>query len=415
MSAKRKTLLCIASLLVLGGLAIWLLRDSASDQLFRWTGEEAALAQVKGLSDLAAGLLRPQVRTADASGVTFSGINPFGINVFLEQEVDPDKREHQVQMIADAGFHWLRQEFPWEDIEIHGKGDFVDRRHEPQRSSWEKYDGIVNLAERYGLEMIVRLSNPPAWSRSVGNSAGTYAPPDNFEDFGDFVAVVVSRYRGRVRFYQIWNEPNIYPEWGERPVDPEGYVDLLKIGYLRAKAANPDAVVICGALAANIDLGPRDMNDFLFLQRMYDAGAADYFDILAMQGYGLWSGPTDRRMQPRVINYSRPRFIRDIMVQNGDAQKPIWISEMNWNVAPEGVEPRYGRVSLEQQAEYAALAYERARQEWPWVGVINFWYFKRADDAWERNGQPEAYFRMVTPDFEPLPVYAAMQSYIGAE
>jgi hypothetical protein len=88
---------------------------------------------------------------------------------------------------------------------------------------------------------------------------------------------------------------------------------------------------------------------------------------------------------------------------------------MNWNVAPEDVEPRYGRVTLEQQARYAVLAYQRAQEEWPWVGVINFWYFKRADDTWERNRQPEAYFRMVGSDFEPLPVYAAMQAYIHSQ
>jgi hypothetical protein len=412
MSAQRKALIAIASLLLVSGLAAFALRGALSDRLFLWTGEKDLLAQVKGLSDLAAGLLRPRVATDDQASVALADVDPFGINVFLEQEVDPEKREMQVRMIAKAGFHWLRQEFPWEDIEIHGKGDFTDRRHEPARSAWDKYDHIVDLAQQYDLRLIVRLSNPPAWSRSRGNEVGTYAPPDDYDDFGDFVHSVVTRYRGRIGFYQIWNEPNIYPEWGERPVDPEGYVELLKTGYERAKVADPDVVIICGALAANIDLGPRDLNDFLFLQRMYDAGAAPYFDVLAMQGYGLWSGPTDRRMQPRVVNFSRPRFIRDIMVQNGDGHKPIWISEMNWNAAPADVEPRYGRVTLDQQGEYALLAYERARAEWPWMGVINFWYFKRADDTWERNRQPEAYFRMVAPDFEPLPVYEAMQNFI---
>ena len=412
MRTKLTIAMFLASLLILSGLAAVAWRGNISASLFAWTGEEETFPQLKGLSDLAAGLLRPRVDTGDDLPTAFADVNPLGMNVFLEQEVDPAKREQQVRMIAEAGFHWLRQEFPWEDIEIHGKGDFADRRHEPVRSAWEKYDHIVALAEQYDLELIVRLSNPPAWSRAEGNAIGAYAPPDDIGDFGDFVQAVVSRYRGRLRFYQIWNEPNIYPEWGEQPVNPEEYVELLEVGSTRARAADPDAVIICGALAANIDLGPRDLNDFIFLQRMYDADAADYFDILAMQGYGLWSGPTDRRMQPRVVNYSRPRFIRDIMVQNGDAHKPIWISEMNWNVAPKDVEPRYGRVTLEQQALYAVLAYQRAQKEWPWMGVINFWYFKRADDTWERNRQPEAYFRMVTPDFQPLPVYEAMKAYI---
>ena len=127
----------------------------------------------------------------------------------------------------------------------------------------------------------------------------------------------------------------------------------------------PQAVVIAGALASTINLQPDDpppgnsLNDLLFLQRMYDAGAAPYFDIMAMQGYGLYSGPTDHRMHPRVINISRHKFVRDLMVKNGDAHKPIWIAEMNWNAAPEDVEPRYGRVSLEQQAQYLPLAYQR--------------------------------------------------------
>jgi hypothetical protein len=314
-------------------------------------------------------------------------------------------------MISEAGFKWIRQEFPWEDIEIHGKGDFEDRRNEPYRSAWAKYDNIVELAEKYDLAIIARLSNPPTWSRAAGDETGTYAPPDDYNDFGDFVYTVVSRYRGRIKYYQIWNEPNIYPEWGEQPVDPEAYTELLKVGYTRAKEADPDCVIISGALASTIELGPHNLNDFIFLQRMYDAGAGDYFDILAMQGYGLWSGPYDRRMRPRVINFSRPLYVRDIMVKNGDENKPIWISEMNWNALPldHPAYPSYGRVTEEQQARYAVEAYQRIQAEWPWVGVVNFWFFKRPSE--EEKDQAWYYFRMVEPDFTPLPVYNAVKEY----
>lgn len=384
-----------------------------SNALFYLTGEENTFVQISAMTQLLSSHLRPPLQVDFYSPVAYAGVNPFGINTFLEQEVEPEKREQTVKLIAEAGFHWIRQEFPWEDIEIHGKGDFQDRRHTPYRSAWEKYDHIVSLAEKYGLELIVRLSNPPAWSRADGDKRGTFAPPDNFEDFGDFVYTVVSRYRGRIRYYQIWNEPNIYPEWGEQPVNPEEYTRLLQIAYTRAKQADPNVVIICGALASTIELGPRDLNDFIFLQRMYDAGAKDYFDIMAMQGYGLWSGPYDRRMNPRVINYSRVLFIRDIMVKNGDAHKPIWISEMNWNAVPEGLPAPYGRVTLEQQARYAVMAYQRAQEEWPWVGVVNFWFFKRPSDQWLRENKPEYFFRMAEPDFTLLPVYYALKDYIS--
>jgi hypothetical protein len=419
--AIRQTIILWVSLLLVSGLALLILRTPAARAwLWDHTGEEEFAAQVKGLTDLLSDRLRPRLELAPDAPVAHAEVNPFGVNVFLEQEADPAKRALAVQMAADAGYRWLRQEFPWEDIEIHGKGDFEDRRHEPARSAWEKYDHIVELAEAHNLELIVRLSNPPAWSRAAGNDVGSYAPPDDYQDYADFVSAVVSRYRGRVRYYQIWNEPNIYPEWGNYPISPEDYTRLLQAGAQAARAADPDAVIIAGALAATINLQPdaappaNSLSDLLFLQRMYDAGAAPFFDVMAVQGYGLWSGPTDQRMHPRVLNISHHQFIRDLMVANGDAAKPIWISEMNWNAAPEDVEPRYGRVSLEQQARYLPLAYQRVFDDWPWVGVANTWYLKRATDAWEQNGQPEAYFRLLAPDFTPQPVYTAIQQFATA-
>jgi hypothetical protein len=385
-----------------------------SDLLFSITGEEDLLRQVRGSLEWLGNLTRPHPRTADLVPVANAGINPFGVNAFLQDEVELEKRELAVRMIADAGFHWIRQEFPWEDMEIHAKGDFEDRRHEPHRSAWEKYDNIVDLADSYGLEIIARLSNPPAWSRVRGNEGGAFAPPDDLGDYGDFVEAVVRRYQGRIRYYQIWNEPNIYPEWGEKPVSPEGYVELLKVGYSRVKAACPECVVISGALAQTIPLGPRDLNDFVFLQRMYDAGAGDYFDVLAMQGYGLWSGPTDRRMRPRVLNFSRPLYLREIMVKNGDESKPIWITEMNWNSPPADFpNKQFGYVTPEQQAEYAVLAYQRAQQEWPWLGVVNAWFLKRATDT--ETDQPMYYFRLVEPDFSPMPIYHSLKEYFTSD
>ncbi len=307
------------SLLLLSGLSFLILQlVPVRAWLWQHTGEEAFLAQVKGVSDLLGDRLRPPVNLAPDAVGDYADVNPFGVNTFLEQEADPAKRVLAAQMAAAAGYRWLRQEFPWEDIEIHGKGDFEDRRHEPYRSAWEKYDQLVDAAEANGLELIVRLSNPPGWTRAQGegeNNVDTFAPPDDAQDFADFVRAVVSRYKGRITYYQIWNEPNIYPEWGSATIDPEAYVALLKAGAEAARAADPDAVIIAGALASTINLQPSDpppgnsLNDMLFLQRMYDAGAAPYFDIMAMQGYGLYSGshrrphaPARHQLQPPQVH-----------------------------------------------------------------------------------------------------------------
>lgn len=398
---------------------------SPYDWVFERTGEEKLLGQARGILQRATDFLHPQVETADYAPMPHAGVNPFGVNVFLNQEVEEEKRDRSLQMIADAGFGWIRQEFPWEDIEVHGKGDFIDRRNDLDGDgeidpvdAWAKYDNIVDLAERHGLSVTLRLSNPPAWTRELTDTVGTYAPPDDLSDWGDYVYAVVSRYRGRIRYYQLWNEPNVYPEWGEQPVDPEGYTQLLCEGYRRAKEADPEAVIISGALAPTVSLHPGPgpalgLNEFVFLQQMYDAGAGACFDILSVNDYMLWSGPTDRRMRPLNINFSRPRYIRDIMVANGDADKPIWIGEMNANAVPDDpaiADPEaYGQVTLEEQARYAPLAYRRIMEEWPWVGVANFWFFKRADES-EAN-QAMYYFRMVEPDFTPMPVYGAIRQY----
>jgi hypothetical protein len=411
--------LVVAGAMALAGLGLYLQRSAVQARLFDLTGEEAALHQLGALGDLALQAYRPPLDLRPDAAIAYSGANPFGINTFLQQEVEPAKRERQVQLIAEAGFHWLRQEFPWSDLEISGKGNFDDCRNGPCISAWAKYDQIVDLADRHGLEIIARLSSAPSWSRADGDARGTFAPPDNLTDFADFAAAVAEHYRGRVRYFQIWNEPNGNDEWGYQPVDPEAYTRLLCETYQRLKATDPEVAVLAAALTPTNELGGfnpnglggTNMSDVVYLQRMYNAGARGCFDIMSVQGYGLWSGPTDHRLTPININFARNLFIRDLMVRNGDESKAIWISEMNWNAVPQGsgISPDFGQVTEAQQARYAPLAYQRLQEAWPWLGVGNFWYFKDADDH-EKN-QAKYYFRMADPDFTLKPVYAAMKDY----
>ncbi len=417
------TVAVVAALILGGGLALDLANHGLAWQFFRsQTGEEAPLAQVRGMVDWLGNFTRPAPDTEPYTPIAYTGLNPYGVNTFLEQEVEPAKRERQLQMIQDAGFGWIRQEFPWEDIEIAGRGDFIDRRNMQAVGAidaWAKYDNIVDLAGKYGVQIQARLSNPPQWAQS-GPDAGDFAPPVDLQDYVNYAVAVATRYKGRVHFYQVWNEPNIYPEWGEQAVSPEQYTDLLCRTYRALKGVDPGIVVIDGALAPTNALTGRDLSDFIFLQRMYDDGAGQCFDIQSMQGYGLNSGPTDRRMRPTNVNFSRSLYIRDLMVQNGDAAKPIWISEAAWSPIGEPGVPtdliaygNYGKTTLEQAARFMPMAYQRMEREWPWVGVMNYWFFKRPDDS--LKNQTWYYFRMVEPDFRPLPVYDAVKNYIHAD
>jgi hypothetical protein len=417
---RFRTLALLVALALAGTVALGLdlmNKGLVYDALWNVTGETAPSKQLLGFGQYLMRWTREQPDTLPYARIDHTDVSPFGVNTFLEQEVEPDKRERQAQMIADAGFKWIRQQFPWEDIEIHGKGDFVDRRNMDsvgEISAWDKYDNIVDLAEQYGLAIIARLNGPmPVWSLPEG-ATNRYTPPADFQDFVDYAIAVAERYQGRIGYYQVWNEPNLYPEWGDQTVNAEAYTDLLCRTYTALKTVDPDIAVITGALGPTIDLSGQNAYDLLYLQRMYQAGAGACFDVLSVQGYGLWSGPTDQRLRQVTINYQRHLWIRDMMVANGDAHKPIWISEAGWNPVPNDPAiadlDRYGRVTMDEAAEWAPLAYERAIEEWPWIGVINWWYFKPADD--HNQGHSFYYFRLVEPDFTPTPVYAALKAYI---
>lgn len=391
-------------------LSIWPVATS----LYDLTGEEELPGQLAGVVHWLNTAIRPQPILAPeqvrGSSRTYPAVASYGVNTFLQQEVEPEKRARSLDMAQEAGLVFLRQEFPWEDIEIHGKGDFIDRRNDPAGiDAWAKYDSIVSLAADRDMDIIARLSNPPSWTRAAGDELGTNAPPDDFDDFGDFAAAVAERYRGQITYYQIWNEPNGNEEWGKQNVDPEAYTRLLCTAYSRIKEVDPDAVVLAGALTPTVANDGGNMNDLIFLERMYAAGAAACFDVFSAQGYGLWSGPSDQRLRPTVINYPHNLFLRDVMVRHGDGYKPLWISEMGWNVVPEEIPPSFGRVTEEQQARYAVEAFQRAQEQWPWVGVNAYWFLKRPAD-WEKD-QAWYYFRMLEPDFTPLPVYDAMVTH----
>lgn len=393
------------------------------------TGEEAPLAQIRGMIEYVGNVARPQPQIDRLVPVNHANLNPYGINTFLQLEPEVAKVEQQLKQISEAGFAWIRQEFTWEDIEIHARGDFEDRRnvaHDGGVDSWAKYDRIVTLAEQYGIQIQARISNPPDWAQLP--DSGDMAPPIDNQDYANFATQVAERYRGRIRYYQLWNEPNIYPEWGENDVDPEAYTALLCAGYDAIKAVDPDAVIISGAMASTIEMGGRNLSDFIFLERMYLAGAGRCFDILSMQGYGLNSGPTDQRMRPVTVNVGRNQYIRELMVSHGDAHKPIWLSEAAWNAVPseeehpEHIDARmnFGQVTVEQQARYMPLFYERIRDEWPYIGMVNYWFFTLPSDS--RSNESFYYFRMAEPDYsdeKPVyttrPIYDTMKAHITAD
>lgn len=349
----------------------------------------------------------PEVTAAPKRAIANTDVNPYGANFFLEREVEALKREETIKMAAEAGIGWAKQQFIWAQIEPQDV-DFQDPAN--WERSWGKYDDIVDLCERHGLQIIARLDHPPPWTRQ--DNSIPEAPPDDLADYADFVYGFVKHYQGRVRYVQIWNEPNIYPEWGNRAVDPAGYVEMLQVAYRAAKSADPNVYVLPAPLAPTLEdlVVRRNLSELIFLEEMYQAGAANYFDIFSANAFGFDLPPDDPPSADK-LNFQRVKLQREIMERYGDSHKAIWINEYGWNASPPGIfteeELTWKRVTEEQQAEYLLQGIELARREWPWIGVFNIWFFRQVDNY--SPDEPAYYFRLVDVDFTPREAYKAVK------
>jgi O-antigen ligase len=371
---------------------------------------------------------------ADLPRFPQADVPPVGVNLFLDREPDEATIRRTLEMARDMGAHWVKQQFPWDQIEPAARGDFWDERY--NRSTWDHYDRIVALCQEYGLELIVRLDRPPDWARpqALASEAIHQAqaedpdrditgPPDNLADYGDYVYAVVSRYRGQVHYVQLWNEPNLANEWNWAPIDPPRFVELLRTGYTRAKEADPNVVVLFPSLAYNDGLDPRHMSDLAFLDAAYQAGARDYFDVMSAQYYGLGQPPDEHsplgfdRQHLRLItrtDVSRVVLLREIMEQHGDGGKAVWVGELGWNATPPDWTGRpsiWGQsVDEETKGRYIVAALERARREWPWMGVCNIWFLRWGGPP-PHTDDPTQFFALVDYDFHPLPAYQSVRAW----
>lgn len=206
----------------------------------------------------------------------------------------------------------------------------------------------------------------------------------------------------------MWNEPNLAFEWGYRLPDPEAYTELLRMTYQRVKAVNPDVQVLAPGLAPTLAPPGSEwgMDDLVFLERMYAAGAGDYSDGMAIHAYGL-TFPPDDPADPQEINYARAELIHDLMVRHGDGDKPCYITEGGWNDHPRWTKA----VRPYQRIAYTVRAYEKAQQEWPWCQAVCLWAFRY---PWPQMTYQD-YFTFVTPEFIPKPVYTEVSHYAHGE
>jgi len=283
-------------------------------------------------------------------------------------------------LAAQAGFDTIVQVFPWRDL--HPRPGYFD---------WRASDDMVRVAQAERLELVVRLDMPPFWATRRDPSD----LPFELDAYLDFVRALVTRYRGYLLGYIIWNEPNLAEEWGGWVAAPAQYVDVLCRAHAIVRRADPGALVIAAGLAPTNEFSPRAVDDREFLRQMMAAGAGKCFDVLAAHDYGYGLPPDDPHGAHAGLNLARMIDLHDIL-EEANATQPIWITELGYTVQP-GLHPH---VSLDEQAAYLAGAFERVRREWPWIEMFTVWNLSYTSLDAEMQG-----FSIIESDRAPRPAF----------
>ncbi len=335
----------------------------------------------------------------------------FGYGIQADMMTDGD-HERIFQHINGMGFNWIKQQVEW-------------FRYNPAPGvyDWGAIDRLVDGANAHGVNVLLSVVKAPEWARPPGDTHE--GPPADPETYATFLRELAARYRGRVRAYEIWNEQNLYYEWGGtgNKLSAARYMELLRAAYNAIKSVDPGAVVISGALTpTGVNDGNIAIDDRAYLEQMYQNGLARYSDAIGAHPSG-YNNPPDAdwrtynddtgrcKGHPSWFFRSTMESYRNIMIKYGDGHKRIWATEFGWaSVEGLGVGPNAGYEyagdnSEAAQAQYIVRAYEIGRS-WGWVGPMFLWNLNFAPVS--GAGDEKAKFGIVRSDWSPRPAYDAL-------
>jgi hypothetical protein len=145
--------------------------------------------------------------------------------------------------------------------------------------NWKRLDQIVSAMSSHGVSVLFDFGRTPAWASSApwkncGGGAGQCMPPYSMTDWGNWVRAVVTRYRGRIKYYELWNEPDAWNWWsGATPQ----MVQMARVAYPIIKSIDPGAIVVSPA--------PQGLYAFRWMDGFFAGGGASYVDVIAFHGY----------------------------------------------------------------------------------------------------------------------------------
>ncbi len=319
----------------------------------------------------------------NASGhASFAVLNPVGVtpgvaggfvfgNAGLRHNWNPAQKERVIRAATMVGAESVRADTDWNNVQPR-----------PDQWNWKPLDETVALLDKYGAEWQNLVAyGGLEWTKSPettqlikerGDEKQQWRYPPRMDAWRPWVRAQAQRYKGRVRFYEIWNEPD-FPFWKGTP---EQYLELLKASYQEIKAVDPNAIVMTGGFASMI----HRLNNPKVLELTLSEGEP-YFDMLAYHKHSSF-----RTLREEVEDRLLP------MMRKYNVDKPLYFNE---TAMSRGYEREYDQaVELPKRL---ALVWARGSRGYHYFNIWN-----RADESSSAAG-----YNMVNPDFSPRPVWVA--------
>ena len=285
------------------------------------------------------------------------------------------KPDIPVMLMRKGGFGINRDEILWKDYEL--------RDGEYKVPDFE--EDYLEVAARYGIEPIFTLGKNNV---NIGVKNCPARTAEEQERFRLYVRNVVSDLKGRVKYYSIYNEPNLAFKKVE---NVHWYVEDLKIAYEEIKSVDPDALVI-GFTVANIP--------YYWFEEAFKQGALNYCDVVDIHPYCWNTSPEEFDFVERV------KRVYALIKKYGGSQ-PVWNTEFGYPVMPKGC----GILSENLQGEYIMHTYMYSRMN----NILDKFYIYQFVDSNNLNrGNCEANFGVLYsrgPGNHETP-YAAKPAYL---
>jgi hypothetical protein len=241
---------------------------------------------------------------------------------YPEESTTLDLMRKDLELLQRTGVRMLRISFGWDGIET-----------EKDQYDWLFWDDFVKMAvDEYGITLIPYICYTPLWN-STSQDPGTFwrSPPKDYDEFGQFMTDLVNRYKGRIKTWELWNEPDIEWYWMG---DQEGFTRLLKTGSDAVRRADPTATVVMGGIAH--DTG-------WFRRLLRDHQAAQYVDVFNMHNYyETWADHPLEDIGPYINE------VAEIVQRYGEGE-PVWMAEVGYSTHRTGG----ARISDDYTAYYA--------------------------------------------------------------